>query len=216
MYPHHPSCPRTTIAWEAQVSRTPFEVRELAVADGPALHALWAPMLPGAVPEVSPASYAEHVLQMIGHEKDATVLVVESDGDVVAAAYLHRALPVPVFGAEVLQVALLAVAPSHTRRGVGRALVEAAVTQAEVLGVENVVVIGGPGDRETNRFLARLGLSQLAVLRSARVTALRSRLPQEVPGAGGVVRAPRRSRRVGQVVAARRTQRRTRGRSAVL
>ena len=198
------------------MSRTPFEVRELAVADGPALHALWAPRLPGAVREVAPASYAEHVLQMLGDEKEATVLVAESDGAVVGAAYLHRALPVPVEGAEVLQVTLLAVAPNRTRRGVGRALVEAAVTYAETIGVENLIVIGGPSDRETNRFLSRLGLNQLAVLRGASVSVLRSRLPQEVPGAAGVVRVPRRSRQVGQVVAARRSQRRSRGRSAVL
>jgi N-acetylglutamate synthase-like GNAT family acetyltransferase len=195
------------------VSRTPFEVRELAVADGPALHTLWAARLPGAVREVPPATYAEHVLEMIRDQQDAAVLVAEADGEVVGAAYLHRELVAPVPGGEVLQVALLAVAPSRTRRGVGRALVEGAVSHAETLGIENVLVVGGPSDRETNRFFARLGLTQIAVLRGARVSALRARLPQEVSGGPGLVRAPRRSRQVGQVVAARRTQRRTRSHS---
>jgi GNAT superfamily N-acetyltransferase len=201
------------------VSRTPFEVRELTVTDGPALHALWAPMLPAPVREVTPTSYAEHVLQMISDERGAAVLVAEVDGVVVGAAYLHRTLAAPVSGAEALQVALLAVTPSRTRRGVGRALVEAAVTHAEGLGLQNVLVVGGPSDRETNRFLARLGLSQLAVLRTAQVPALRARLPQDAGGLTGVVRVPRRNRQggqrsvqVGQVVAARRTQRRIRGR----
>jgi N-acetylglutamate synthase-like GNAT family acetyltransferase len=193
------------------VSRTPFLVRELAVGDGAALHALWAPMLPHPVRDVTPDTYAEHVLQMIADEKDAAVLVAEVDGSVAGAAYLHRDLVAPLAGADVLQVALLAVAPSRTRRGIGRALVEAAVTHAETVGVENVVVVGGPGDRETNRFLARLGLTQVAVLRTATVAALRGRLPQDAGGLAGVVRVTRRSRHVGQVVAARRSQRRARG-----
>jgi predicted N-acetyltransferase YhbS len=192
------------------VSRTPFEVRELTVADGPALHELWAPMLSGAVREVAPASYAEHVLQRLADEKDATVLVAEVDGAVVGATYLHRTLLAPVPGGEVLQVGLLAVTRARTRRGVGRALMEAALTHAETLGLEHVVVVGGPGDRESNRFLARLGLNQVAVLRAARVGSLRGRLPQDAAGATGVVRVPRRTRQVGRIVAARRTQRRTR------
>jgi GNAT superfamily N-acetyltransferase len=203
--------------WRPEVSRTPVEVRELAVTDGPSLHALWATMLPHRVGEVAPAVFAEHVRRMIADEKDAVVLVAEIDDQVVGAAYLHRSLLVPLAGASALQVSLLAVAPGRTRRGVGRALMEAAVSHAELLGVDNVVVIGGPGDRETNRFLARLGMSQAAVLRSSPVAALRSRLPADAPGgAANVVRAPRRNRHVGQVVAARRSQRRIQGRRSAV
>ena len=194
------------------MSRTPFVVRHLAVDDGPALHALWAGMLPAPVRDVAPGDYARHVLDKIADEKDASVLVVESDGTVVGAAYLQRSLVAPVSGGDALQVALLAVTPARTRRGVGRALVEAAVTHAETLGIENVVIVGGPQDREGNRFLSRLGLSTVAVMRTATVTALRTRLPQETAGKPGVVRVPRRNRHIGQVVAARRTQQRIRGR----
>ena len=194
------------------MSRTPFVVRELAAADGPALHGLWASLLPAPVRDVGPDAYAEHVLGVLADEKDATVLVAEVDGEVSGAAYLHRALPAPIEGAEALQVTLLAVNPGRTRRGVGRALVEAAVTQAETLGLDNVLVVGGPGDRETNRFLARLGLVSLAVLRTAPVAVLRTRLPVDSAGLPGVQRVPRRNRHVGQVVAARRTQRRLKAR----
>jgi predicted N-acetyltransferase YhbS len=194
------------------VSRTPLEVRHLAAADGPALHALWARMLPAPVRDVAPADYAQHVLDKIADEKDADVLVAEAEGTVVGAAYLQRSLVAPVAGADALQVALLAVAPGRTRRGVGRALLEAAVTHAETLGIENVIIIGGPNDREGNRFLARLGLAPVAMMRTAPVAALRTRLPQEAGGMSGVVRVPRRNRQIGQVVAARRTQQRIRGR----
>jgi GNAT superfamily N-acetyltransferase len=191
------------------VSRMPIVVRELATSDGPALHSLWAGMLPPPVREVDPADYAEHVLEMVAHEVGATVVVAEVDGQVVGAAYLHRTLVAPVAGAEALQV-LMAVEPGRTRRGVGRALVEAATDHAESRGIENVIVVGGPGDREGNRFLARLGLSQVAVLRTAPVAALRARLAPEPATLPGTVRLPRRNRQIGQVVAARRSQQRTR------
>lgn len=74
-----------------------------------------------------------------------------------------------------------------------------------------MLVVGGQGDRETNRFLARLGLTSLALLRTAPVAVLRTRRPVDSAGVAGVVRVPRRNRHVGQVVAARRTQRRMKG-----
>lgn len=196
------------------MSRMPVVVRELAVPDGPALHTLWQPMLPHPVRDVGPDAYAEHVLGMIGGDADATVLVAEVDGSVAGAVYLTRSLAAPVGGAEALQVGLLAVAPGRTRRGVGRALMEAALARAEALGLENVLAASGPGDRETNRFLARLGLNQVVVVRGATVAALRARLRADPAPTGAVVRTPRRARQVGQVVAVRRTQRRIRGRQA--
>jgi GNAT superfamily N-acetyltransferase len=197
------------------VSRSAVLVRELAATDGPALHALWGPMLPQPAPDVTPASYAEHVLTSMQHHPGATVLVAEVEGAVVGAAYLHRSLAAPVAGAEALEVGLLAVAPERTRRGVGRALLERALSHAEHLGLDNVLVAGRPDDRETSRFLARLGLAQVALLRIASVPALRGRLPLDPPGVVGVVQGTRRNRHVGRVIAARRTQRRSRNRQRV-
>jgi hypothetical protein len=54
--------------------------------------------------------------------------------------------------------------------------------------------------------MARLGLSQLAVVRGAAVAALRAKLPVEPPAGAGVTL--RNSRNVGQVLAQRRSLRR--------
>ena len=58
-----------------------------------------------------------------------------------------------------------AVVTDHRRRGVGKALVEAAVTWAEELGIGHVATAAASGSREANRFMARLALGPQAVLR---------------------------------------------------
>ncbi|MCW2623204.1 MAG: family N-acetyltransferase [Frankiales bacterium] len=68
------------------------------------------------------------------------------------------------------------VAGRHRRRGAGRALVAAAATWAEELGVEQLVVAVHPGARDANRFLARLGFAPVDLHRSAPVSAVRRRL----------------------------------------
>lgn len=190
----------------------PVEVRPLSVDDGPALHALWAPLLPHDVTGSSPEEFASHVLGMLSLEPEASVVVARLDGEVVGAAYLHRTWVAPLAGAHTLEVNLLAVDPVHTRRGIGRALLEAAVSRAEELGIDDVVVVGAPANREAHRFLARLGLTTVAVVRTAPVAALRTRLVKEHAGLLNVQRVPRRNRQVGQVVAARRSQLRSRTR----
>jgi GNAT superfamily N-acetyltransferase len=147
-------------------------------------------------------------------DADSRVLVAELDGDVVGCAFLRTGLVSPVDDDHVVHVSHLQVDPAASRHGVGRSLVEAATTWAEQRGVESLVVATAANDRDANRFLARLGLVQVAVLRGAAVTALRARLPHD-PGA--VARhGARAGRSVGQVVAARRSQRRARNRQVAL
>ena len=100
------------------------------------------------------------------------------------------------------------------RTEVGSSLLEAAVTWAEQKGIGTLLAATGGNDRETNRFMARLGLGQVAVLRGSSVAALRARLPHD-PSAAARGRT-RRSRNVGQVVAMRRSQRRARNRDVAL
>lgn len=191
----------------------PVEVRPLSVDDGPALHSLWADLLPGEITGSAPEEFASHVLAMLGLQPDAAVVVATLDGQVVGATYLQCTWVAPLAGARTLEVDLLAVDPGHTRRGIGRALLEAAISRAESLGIEQVLVVGAPANRETHRFLARLGLTTVAVVRSAPVTSLRTRLTRESGGLANVARVPRRARPVGEVIAARRSQLRARSRS---
>lgn len=76
----------------------------------------------------------------------------------------------------VLQVTHLLVLPGARRRGVGRALLCAAVQIAEAAGVGHVLAAAGAGSREGNRYLARMGFAPLVTQRLAAVPTLRRSL----------------------------------------
>jgi hypothetical protein len=97
------------------------------------------------------------------------------------------------------------------RHGVGRALLEAAVTWAEEKDIAHVVTATSVSSRDANRFMARLGLGQVAVLRGATTAALRAKLPVEPPAAARVGTSQTHSH-VGQVLARRRLLRRAQAR----
>jgi GNAT superfamily N-acetyltransferase len=193
------------------VSRVPVLVRDAVEADAADVCALWAGPLHR--PEVDEGASREQdaVIGITRAAADplARILVAEVDGALLGCAHLRVAYASPIRAERVMLVNHLQVAKHAERLGVGRALLEAAVSWAEHEGVASLLAPAAANDREANRFLARLGLAQLAVLRGTKVAALRARLPGD-PSA--VVRgATRTSRSVGQVVALRRSQRRSRG-----
>lgn len=75
--------------------------------------------------------------------------------------------PVPA-----MTVSTLVVAPSHRRRGVGRALLASTVQEAESRGIECLVASVSGADRDANRYLARLGFAPLVVRRLAQTSTL--------------------------------------------
>jgi N-acetylglutamate synthase-like GNAT family acetyltransferase len=106
-----------------------------------------------------------------------------------------------------VHVTHLLVAPSHRRRGVGRALLAAAVHLADEHGVDRVLATAASGSREANRYLARLGFAPLVVHRVASTTALRRSLGiADVAGRVAVLRRARLTRTV-RVAAADRSRR---------
>lgn len=76
----------------------------------------------------------------------------------------------------VLHISHLLVTPSLRRRGVGRALLAAAVHLADERGVDRVLAAVGSGSREGNRYLARLGFAPLVMHRTASIGVLRRSL----------------------------------------
>ena len=64
----------------------------------------------------------------------------------------------------------------HRRRGVGKALLEAAADWADEKDSKHIVASVAAAARDSNRFLARLGLGQVAVVRASTVANLRCKL----------------------------------------
>ena len=131
-------------------------------------------------------------------------MVAEYDGEVAGAVHLCVTTMTPLN----LEPAVLAVSPhvfpDFRRHGVGRALMESAVSFAEDHGIGHVATAAASGSRDANRFMARLSLGPQAVLRVASTHAVRSKLTAQRPSAqraGG--------RQLTQVLAARRSMRKS-------
>lgn len=78
-----------------------------------------------------------------------------------------------------VQVSGLHVKGSARHRGVAKALLNAALQTADKWGCTQVVASVPPGDREANRFFARLGFAPTATHRLTDVGALRKKVSAE-------------------------------------
>lgn len=198
--------------------RTPVHVRDATESDVRQLAELWNELPlrlgggecpPGAVvTEAGLPAGPGAALEPRDSALHTRVVVAELDGRVVGGAYLRVGVASPLQGERAVHITHLQVDPLFARHGVGQSLVETAVTWAEQLGIGTLLAAASVNDRDANRFLARLGLSPVAVLRGASVSALRAKLPHDPSAAARV--GTRRGRSVGRVVAARRSQRRGR------
>lgn len=191
------------------MSRSPVQVRDAIPEDAPALVVIWADFRRSTgerVPGRPPEAEAECAVARVAADPDERLLVGIVDDEVVAAAYLMRARISPIHTETAIHVTHLHVLGPHRRRGVGKALIEAAVSWAEEKDTTHLLVAASTHSRDANRFMARLGLGQIAVVRGATIGALRAKLPVEPP-AGAMV-STRNHRTVGQVIVQRRLQRR--------
>lgn len=142
----------------------------------------------------------------IALDPDQRLIVAEVDGQVAGVAHLVRAPLSPLQSGTAVHVLHLHVRDDLRRHGVGRALMESTLSWAEEKESGHVIAAASVNDRDANRFMARLGLSQVAVMRAATVSTLRAKMPVEPPAAARV--GTRSHRSVGQVLAQRRSQRR--------
>lgn len=130
----------------------------------------------------------------------AVVLVARAD-DRVVGLLLGRLLGPSLFTDDVnLAVDVVYVDSGHRRRGVGHALMLAAVEFALAHGAENVYAAPFPGARGVQRFLVRLGFTPAASHRVTPVAALHRRLTADGARRGS-------SRRRDDVIARRRQSR---------
>ena len=155
-------------------------VRVAEREDVPSLVTLWQQLRDegmrrrNGAPE-SPESAAGRFELVLASESSRVVVAIFED-EPIGMAQISRTPPTLLSENSSLELTAMHVSPGHRRRGAGKALVTYAVTYAEEIGVENVVVSVFPQHRDANRFFARLGFAPLVTRRTAPVAALRRRL----------------------------------------
>jgi hypothetical protein len=96
------------------------------------------------------------------------------------------------------------VTPSYRGKGIGSALMEAAVLWAEDLGISHLTTAAASSSRSGNRFMARLSLGPQAVLRMSTTPLVRAKLAALQPSSARNTDRMAGRRHLGQVLAARR------------
>ncbi len=154
-------------------------VRDAVPDDAEALYSIWTdfttdpprrPRLPTGLDEV------RHAVRKIEGDAHQRLVVAVTENEPVGVAHLRLAPVSPIHGEEAVHVGYLHVLTRFRRRGLGKQLMETAADWADERGTKHVVASVAATSRDSNRFLARLGMAQVAVVRATSVSALRSKL----------------------------------------
>lgn len=186
--------------------RAAISVREAQPEDMPRLLELWlelrehTPRRTGRTADALAATEARYTDAM--RSPGCRLVVAECGGELVGMALLCIGTATAIVEAPALEMTHMVVSGKHRRRGAGKALVAAAASYAEELGLDQVVTSVRPQDREANRFYARLGFGPVAVKRVATVSALR----RQLTGVDGRAALLRREIRVPRATTLRRTR----------
>lgn len=193
------------------MSRHTLEIRDARPEDAEALLRLWADAGTRAVESPTPRPVAEAAasLAQIAADPDERIVVGLYRGELVAAIDMKRGSLTPLHAETAVHTSYLLVTPEHRKHGFARAMLDVAVTWAEEKDVASVTAITSSNSRDTNRFLARLGLATVASVRVANTAVLRRKLTPEA------LRPHDARRNLGRVLAQRRSiQRRAQDREA--
>ena len=185
------------------MSRQPVAMRQATIGDVPFLVELWSDVLRRADRQEQ-----VHDLELIVKEAAASaerrLLIAEYDGE-PAGAVLLRVTPMTPLNLEPTVQALAPhVTQSYRGKGIGSALMEAAVLWAEDLGVNHLTTAAPSSSRSGNRFMARLSLGPQAVLRASTTSLVRAKLAALQPTSARRTERMAGRRHLGQVLAARR------------
>lgn len=135
-------------------------------------------------------------------DQNRRILVAVRDGAIVGAIAFRCQLLSAIRTDRVIVVTDLHVAPRHRRRLIASTLISAGVRWAEDINCEVMMAVSPADSRDANRFLNRVGFGQVAVIRAAKVSALRARFT-------GIATS---SKVTGRLIALRRTMRRRQAR----
>src|SRR5262245_46183897 len=161
------------------MTRGPVLVRDAVPEDAAALHAIWNDFNGGSDgQERADLTLAETERAVIRLETDPSerLLVATLEGAPVGVAHVRRAPISPIHEEDAVPVGYLHVLSEFRRRGIGEQLLEAAADWADEKDSKHIVAAVGASARDANRFLARLGLAQVAIVRASTVASLRCKL----------------------------------------
>jgi GNAT superfamily N-acetyltransferase len=190
------------------MSRSLVFLREALSTDAALLAQLWVDVLRRG-DETDHVSDLVRVVEAVSDDPDQRLVVAEYDGRLAGGVHLRLTTISPLNLDLSVQVMSPQVFPEFRRHGVGRALMDAAVSWAEERGAGHVATAAPSGSRDGNRFMARLALGPVATLRLAPTTVVRAKLMAQRPP---VVRVP--ARQLTHVLAVRRSMRRQKAGSA--
>lgn len=188
------------------MSRSPLVLRDAVPGDLADLRRLFTGLAGRGLED----DHAADSVARVAVEPDQRLVVALADEGLVGGVLMLRAPLTPLHTESAVYVVQIEVAPGARRHGVGHALMQAVLAWAEEKGTDHVLATAVAEARDAHRFLARLGLREVAVIRGVATTTLRSKLPVEAPAAARVDR--RSHRNVGQVLAARRSAKRAQAR----
>ncbi len=178
-----------------------MSLRAATHGDAPFLATLWRDSLRRG-DHADQVADVESVIARAAESPSLRVLLAEYDGRPAGAVCLRVTTKSMINLEPAVQAQSPHVLPEFRRHGVGRQLMEAAVSYAEELGIAHLMTAAASGSRDGNRFMARLALGPQAVLRIAPTQVVRAKLTAQRPA------AQRPGRQLGTVLAARRSMRR--------
>ena len=185
------------------MSRQPVSMRQATVADVAFLVEVWGDMLRRADRQEQ-VSDLELIVKEAAESPERRLLVAEYDGEPAGAVFL-RVIPMTPLNLEpTVQVLAPHVTPSYRGKGIGSALMEAAVLWAEDLGIAHITTAAPSSSRSGNRFMARLSLGPQATFRASTTALVRAKLASLQPTSARATDRMAGRRHLGQVLAARR------------
>ncbi len=180
-------------------------IRDAVPEDAQALLGIWTDFTAESeriIGDEESCAETERAVIRLDTDPSERLLVAVVDDEPVGVAHLRRAPISPIHEEDAVHVGYLHVLSGFRRRGVGKQLLEAAADWAEEKDSKHIVASVAATARDSNRFLARLGLGQVAVVRASTVASLRCKLGTAAPRTV-----------MENVIAARRLMRRSRATS---